>query len=316
MKKILALILAFICLFSIARRRDDEAVDNTPKRIHTYLVAGLDNAAYNTDVLFLLSYDLEENRATVLQIPRDTFSRYNGTEGKINRIFPSLITEGKTKKEAMRSLSRYVEAALGIETDGYICFDTDTFRKVVDLIGGIDISLNKELTIYDEHGKECFVIGKGTTHLNGKMAEEFVRYRKGYATGDLGRIDAQKIFIDAFVKSAKSNVGIDEAIRLGVTLSTELVTDVGPHAVLDFLVKNRDKLDETSFRYATLPGEAVMHNNASFYVLNRKNTAEILFNTFGAGFRGFDEKRVFTSNGVNLLDNIYYDENSDYKIYE
>ena len=316
MKKILALALAFICIFSMACRKDDLAADGSPKTIYTYLVAGLDNAAYNTDVLFLLSYDLEENRATVLQIPRDTYCRYNGTEGKINRIFPSLISQGKNRKEAMSALNSYVEGAFGVDTDGYVCFDTDTFRKVVDFVGGIDISLDKELVIYDEHGKECFVLDKGVTHMNGEMSEQFVRFRKGYATGDLGRIDAQKLFIDAFIKSVKSNVGIDEAIRIAFTLASELITDVGPYKALDMLAKNRDKFDKTTFRYVTLPGEATIYNGKSFYVLNRKNTAEILFNTFGSDAISFDKDRSFTLEGVSQFDNIYHDENSGYKIYE
>ena len=316
MKKILALALAFICIFSMACRKDDLAADGSPKTIYTYLVAGLDNAAYNTDVLFLLSYDLEENRATVLQIPRDTYCRYNGTEGKINRIFPSLISQGKNRKEAMSALNSYVEGAFGVDTDGYVCFDTDTFRKVVDFVGGIDISLDKELVIYDEHGKECFALYKGVTHMNGEMSEQFVRFRKGYATGDLGRIDAQKLFIDAFIKSVKSNVGIDEAIRIAFTLASELITDVGPYKALDMLAKNRDKFDKTTFRYVTLPGEATIYNGKSFYVLNRKNTAEILFNTFGSDAISFDKDRSFTLEGVSQFDNIYHDENSGYKIYE
>lgn len=316
MKRFLTTILVFVCIFSISCRRNDMTVDNSPKTVYTYLVAGLDDAADNTDVLFLLAYDSEENIATVLQIPRDTFCRYNGTGGKINRIFPSLIAEGKSRKEAMRSLNSYVEQAFGIVTDGYVCFDTDTFRKVVDLIGGIDISLDKELTIYDEHGGECFVIKKGVTHLDGEMAEEFVRFRKGYATGDLGRIDAQKLFIDSFIKSAKSNVGIDEAIRIAFTLATELSTDIGPCEMVDLITKNRDKLDETRFRYVTLPGEATMYNGKSFYILNRKNVAETLFNTFKIDINVFDKDKNFTSDGIVQFDNIYYDDNSSYKIYE
>ncbi len=316
MKRFLTSILVFVCIFSISCRRSDLAADNAPKTVYTYLVAGLDDAADNTDVLFLLAYDSEENRATVLQIPRDTFCRYNGTEGKINRIFPSLIAEGKSRKEAMRSLNSYVEQTFGVNTDGYVCFDTDTFRKVVDLIGGIDISLDEELTIYDEHGEKCFEIKKGVTHLDGEMAEQFVRFRKGYATGDLGRIDAQKLFIDAFIKSAKSNVGIDEAIKIAFTLATELSTDIGPCEIVDLMTKNRDKLDETSFRYVTLPGEATMYNGKSFYVLNRKNAAEILSNAFKRSADAFDKDKNFTSDGVVQFDNIYYDDNSSYKIYE
>ena len=53
-----------------------------------------------------------------------------------------------------------------------------------------------------------------TDHFfNGNTAVQFLRYRSGYVTGDLGRIDAQKLFLNAFAKRiSKTNTKITNYI--------------------------------------------------------------------------------------------------------
>ena len=315
MKRFTVIILAILLLFSSSCRQKADVPATSASKIYTYLVAGLDEAASNTDVLFLVSYSQLEEEATVLQIPRDTFSRYENTEGKINRIVPTLLARGMARDEAMSELRRYVEDGFGIEIDGYVSFDTEGFRQVVDAVGGVDITSDRDIVIFDEHGEEQFTVKRGTTHLNGKMAETFVRFRRGYATGDLGRIDAQKLFIDAFLRSVKA-MGIDEAARLAVALVTEVRTDLKPYDVLRLITENKKALGNLNVKYATLPGEATVVDGASFYVLNRKNAAEILSERFGAKEKEFDTDKIFTSSDKPSIKNIYYDEDSRYKFYK
>lgn len=315
MKKIVVFTLVLLCLFYASCKRADTEVNTQMQRRYTYLFAGLDNVASNTDVLFLLSYDPSFNSATVLQIPRDTFCSYGGTDGKINRIVPYLLSRGMSKSEAMRELDSYLEDSFGIKTDGYACFDLDGFRDVVDVIGGIDISLEKDFVIYDEHGVEQFTIGSNTMHLDGKMAEAFVRFRKGYATGDLGRMDAQKVFIDAFVKSIKNNVGFDEAVNLMFTVGGRITTDISLMDTARLLLQNRERLSDVSLKYVTIPGEATAYKGVSYYIINRKSAAEILSGEFGAETASFDRERRFTSNAVENFDDIYDDGNFSYKYF-
>ncbi len=315
MKRLAVVILAILLSFSVACRQKEDVPSASASEIYTYLVAGLDEAAANTDVLFLVSYSQLENQATVLQIPRDTFSRYENSEGKINRIVPTLLARGMTRDEAMRELRRYVEKNFAIVIDGYVSFDTDGFRRVVDAVGGVDIVSDREITVTDERGAERFTVARGTTHLNGEMAETFVRFRRGYATGDLGRIDAQKLFIDAFLRSVKS-MGIDEAAKLAVALATEIRTDLTPCEVLRLFTENRNALAGLNVKYVTLPGEAATVDGTSFYVLNRKNTAEILSEKFRTSEFVFDKDGVFTSNQKQAVKNIYYDEEAKYKYYK
>ena len=315
MKKLFFVILLLLLSFSVACRQKDDVPSVADRGICTYLVAGLDETSANTDVLFLLSYNRLEEEVTVLQIPRDTFSRYKNTEGKINRIVPTLLTEGVARNEAMRELSRYIEDNFSIDIDGYVFFDTDGFRRVVDAVGGVDIISEREISITDERGIEQFTVARGKTHLDVKTAETFVRFRRGYVTGDLGRINAQKLFLDAFLRRVKA-IGVDSAARLAVTLASEIHTDLSICDVLQLFADNRGALENLNAKYITLPGEAIIVDGTSFYILNRKYTAEILSENFGACSDKFDVNGNFTSNDKQSVKNIYFDEDTKYKYYK
>ena len=312
MKKIILLLLIITLASSTACRKTlDTAADNG--EIRTYLIAGMDDAADNTDVLVLVSYNTAANTATVAHIPRDTLTRYGGEYVKINSIFPRARLSGKTNDEAMKTLADYLSSAMGVRIDGYFSADIGTFTKMVDILGGVDIELDSELVICDEHDKPLFTLNKGVNRLDGYSAAHFVRYRKGYATGDLGRIDAQKIFLTALFKTVKDQVGIEETARLLLALGPDVRTNAGLLDVFGFLVKNRNQLDDVDLRFVTVPGEATMINGKSFYVFNRKNTAEILIRDFYIASQGFDPERFFVNEDNLAVKNIYYDETAEYK---
>ena len=312
MKKILLFLLIFSIVSSTACRR---AIDTSADggEIRTYLVAGMDEAANNTDVLLLVSYNTASNTATAAHIPRDTMVRYGGEYVKINSIFPKARATGKTNDGAMTELCDYLSGAMGVEIDGYFSLEIDSFAKIVDAIGGVDVVLEDELVVYDEHGERLLVLNAGSNHLDGSSAAHFVRYRKGYVNGDLGRIDAQKIFLLALFEAVRDRVGVEETARLLVALGREVKSNVGMLDAFGFILKNRKQLDDIGIRFVTVPGEAVMIDGKSFYVLNRKNAAEILKRDFYITDKGFDPERVFTRDDNPTVKNIYNDEMAKYK---
>ena len=314
MKKIILALLIFMCVLFAACHRTDGAVASADE-VYTYLVAGVDDAASNTDVLLLASYNVTADSLTVLQIPRDTYSKYEGNYGKINRIIPLLRARGYSIGDAMSELTAYISHTLGVAIDGYFSADIDALEKTVDLIGGVDITLGDALDVTDEHGELLYRLNEGQNHLDGKAAGQFVRFRRGYATGDLGRIDAQKIFLKAFFESARENIGLDEAARLALEIAPDIKTDIGVFDTLKLLLKSRIKDGETSMTFATLPGEPVMLDNVSFYVINRKNAAEFIHSHLITNGE-FDPDQYFNNRDLGTVSNIYFDVNSNFKYFE
>ena len=98
MKKVFALFLVISVLLSATACwcSQARAVDADTEDAVTIFFAGLDDAAENTDVLFLLSIDPAEKRMAVMQIPRDTYFEVDDAVHKINGIYAMERCRGRS----------------------------------------------------------------------------------------------------------------------------------------------------------------------------------------------------------------------------
>ncbi len=317
MKKITSfcIILSILFLFCSCTQRTRDAVSVTEKSRYVYLIAGFDEATENTDVLFTLSYDFDDNSVYVAQIPRDTYFGFGKAQNKINQVYAVRRLAGDDKNAALSNLSYMVSEAFGTEFDGYLGISIETFKKLVDLLDGIDIDVPEDMKITSADGSYEIFLKKGTNHITGIEAESFIRYRKGYVTGDLGRIDAQKLFLNALFKKASEGISLSTLIGIFSALKDDIITNIKiSEAVSLFGEITKSKEEKTTY-FVTMPGEAIQNKNGlSFYVLNRKNSAEVAKKYMNTN-KEFDLKRIFFNSGDIGFMNIYEDENSNYSEY-
>ena len=304
MKKTILLFLTLAMLLNVSCSGTSD-VSVTPRQSRTYLIAGIDDAAENTDVLILAAYNMADGTSTVVHIPRDTFCKYGGKYRKINSIFPYERNKGATKDEAMSYLASYISDTFGVVIDGYFCIDRETLIEAVDLMGGVDIELDRELLIKGAQGEILLELNAGENHLNGEQAARFIRYRKGYTDGDLGRINAQKMFLSALFRRAQKEVGIDDAARMYVAIMPRITTNVGVTELLEILFNARINKGKKDADCITLPGEALTIDNASFYVIHRKSAAELFYRDFSLTNKGFDSERLLTDKSNRAVEDIY-----------
>lgn len=301
-------------LFSCTRDAEHVMKNENPDR-RTYLVAGFDDAAENTDVLFLLCYDGGERRSSIIQIPRDTYCNFGKSQNKINQIYASMRAEGNNEKAALSHLTSEISSIFGVKIDGYLGVTTAAFRETVDAFGGIEIELDKDYTYVDENGENQIHLSRGKNRLSGKEAEIFVRYRKGYVMGDLGRIDAQKLFLNAFFATVSQNIGVDEVIKVIGIVWREVVTDISLGEIIDFGIRNAAKLKESKTRYLTLPGEAVQSKSGLWYYVVNKRSAEEVMRIYLYSESPFDVDMRLVEKGNSAFENIYRDNGIKYKEY-
>lgn len=302
-----------ISLVSCSPTTKKTAVDYEKDR-YVFLVAGFDEAAENTDVLFTVSYDSKNAEARVAQIPRDTYFSFGKVQNKINQIYASKLSEGIAEKRALYEAASEIASAFGADFDGFFGVTVQTFKKLVDAIGGLDIELSEEKIIYLD-GEEPITLKKGNNHIDGTMAERFVRYRSGYAMGDLGRIDAQKLFLNAMFSRVLSGLKLPTILKVASIVEKEVITDVKLHDFINIFIDIiNSKSDKKAF-YATVPGEPVENeNNLSFYVLNRKSAAELAKKyMFASG--EFDKNERFLNSANQKFKDIYYDDSIRVKEY-
>ena len=308
MKKILAIFLSLTLLLSLCGCRLASGAVNAFSQDPTVLLfAGLDDAAENTDVLCLLSVDAERERLAVLQIPRDTYFK-EGAGERINGIYASARFAGASEKEALSALSSQIEKCFGVSLSGTVAMKSAALCATVDALGGVDVSLPFSITV---EGKEY---AAGTHHLSGAEAEAFIRYREGYLTGDLGRVDAQKIFLCAFLSRARQSLRPAELIRMLFSMRGDVITDLSLSRALSVGLSVHARLPYLSASFATLPGEPLLSSGHWYYIVNRAGAVALLSEYFSPA-REFDSERKLLDEENAEQANIYNDRNLTYRVY-
>lgn len=173
---------------------------------YTILVAGVDTSSYSTDTIMLVSYDVTNQSATVMSIPRDTLVNTFGTQRytRINSVY-SAYGRGE---EGMDALSREVSELVGFMPDYRVFVNWELVGKMVDAIGGVEFDVPFHME-YDDPVQDLHIyVEKGLQTLDGDTAMQVVRWRKnnigvssGGGTGsDLDRVRVQQEFLKAVLR--------------------------------------------------------------------------------------------------------------------
>ncbi len=165
----------------------------TGKQQVTVLALGIDERSqeegpWRTDTMMVLTLDPDTKRAGVLSIPRDLWVPIPGhKDGRINTAhFLGDLYDypGGGPALAMET----VEYNLGVPINYFVRVNFDGFVKLVDLIGGIDIYVEK--TINDptypgpNYDYDPLYIEAGWHHFDGEMALKYARTRHGNSDFD------------------------------------------------------------------------------------------------------------------------------------
>ena len=117
-------------------------------------------------------------------------------------------------------------------------------RSIVDDLGGIPMILEEPIDYLP--GK---YLAAGEQVLTGQQAEWLVRYREGYATGDIGRLEVQQASLKAAVQAVYAK-GRAEAIAALDRNYSQVETDMP-------LLSRRRRMDSPSMYFnvmLALPG--------------------------------------------------------------
>lgn len=238
------------------------------------LILGEDEASGLCDVMMLATVDIGTGRACLAQIPRDTYFRYTDKDyKKINGAVHSL--------GGAEALCKTLGDALALEIDSYILLDLDCVVSAVDMLGGVEIDVPCDMD-YDDPAQGLSIhLQKGRQRLTGEQAAQFVRYRTGYLRADIGRIDAQKLFLAALFEAARGLDGADLP-RMAMMAIRSVRTDMSVSHMIKLMQAARS-VEPQNITLVTLPGEEVQSeaSGAWYYVLSRSGTARVLAEHFG-----------------------------------
>ncbi len=317
---IILLITAIVTLVVSAGRGDgntvgekneaskDVAVSDIPyAKPLTVLAVGKDSAAGLSDAIMLVRVEPSQHRATVLQIPRDTYAEY--TESSYKKINGAVSALGGTEQ-----LCSFLSETMGIDINAYVSIDMNVLPTVVDTVGGVEIELDEPLVYNDPEQNLSINIPAGKQRLDGKSALHFIRYRSGYVRGDIGRMDAQKVFLASLGKKIRSLDAIYLA-RIASAILPKTETNVTLSQAIS-LTKIFSDIPDENITFVTLPGEEVVaeKSGASYYSVSAPATEEILCAYFGLAAGEFDKKAVFRNEKYESFKKCY-ENYVPYKLY-
>jgi LCP family protein required for cell wall assembly len=263
------------------------------------LVLGRDRAAGLTDVMMLASLDMEDHTLNLVQIPRDTYAAYTRADyKKLNGAYAKLGGTG---------LSAFLQENMGVPVDHYVCIDLEVLSEMVDMMGGVRMKVPADMN-YDDPAQDLHIhLKAGEQVLDGRMAQMFVRFRSGYAQADVGRMDAQKLFLSSLARDAKENLTLSQTVNLVTHCFGKVKTDMGLGDCIR-CAKALRQVELSEMHMATLPGASARTNGNSgawYYILNREAAADMLARRAGGDAGTFDPKEAFNDKRKATFDRIY-----------
>lgn len=249
-----------------------------------------------TDMIMYVNFDVANHKINMLQIPRDTYpgEEYkHGNTGKINAV--ALYNDG------ISSLMELIHEQYKLPVDYYVTIDMQSLKEIVDLFGGIEVYIPKDISYKGS------TLEQGYRNLDGEAAEFFVRNRN-YAQADIARLDMQRYFYQGLfarirtanvwdlaklapvaLKYVETNIPMDELISMGVS----------------FL-----QVDSANIMMCKLPtySAAQRYNNQSHLICDVAKTTDLLneyFRTYGGPVYELDVPTLATV-GESTDPNVQY----------
>jgi cell envelope-related function transcriptional attenuator common domain len=236
-----------------------------------------------TDMIMVMNLDRENDKATLLQIPRDTYVGEHVVKyGKINGLYYHGYSDGYKDDEKVRSgigcLGTTIYNMLKLPIDNYVIITMEGFRVAVDAVGGIEVTMPTTIIMRFDGSEEDIVFEEGKTYvLDGVMADLFVRYRAGYDLGDIDRLNVQRIFLTALMEKMLSLTTM-EMVSVVRTIYPYLETDLTVNDIIK-LAQEMQELTTEDMTFVRLPGENVPRYGyyaVDVFTLHKMKTAEIL----------------------------------------
>ncbi|MDR0853137.1 MAG: LCP family protein [Clostridiales Family XIII bacterium] len=225
----------------------------TSKRVNILVMGTTDEGL--ADTVMLMSFDPKTKRFDEISIPRDTYYYREGKSGGFLK-FNSIFHDGpEAVAEAVH------EVLVGIPINYYAVVDYDGVANIVDSMGGVPMDVPIDMHYLSAEQNLIIDINAGQQVLDGNHAVQYLRFRKGYANGDLGRVEAQQEFVK---NAAKEALGLSlPSVAKSVVENVD--SDITLRALL-YLAKKAKGMSFDNVDTHTIPGTGGGIGGLSFFI--------------------------------------------------
>lgn len=267
-------------------RYPDVVTSDDKGDVEYYMVCGFDNSEKLTDIIMVVCWDKKKNTANIMQIPRDTFISFDySSTGKINSVYGN-PRDGESEENGF---SRVINEYFGLPVDHYVYFSVDSFKKIIDAVGGVEVDVPNNMS----YGGVNLKAGKQV--LDGAHAEVFMRDRYVYSTGDMGRVAAQRMLYAGLAEKIKT-ADASQLLEVFKQVKSGLITDMTVGQIGSSLLDIKD-MNMQNINIFAVPGEAYDDYSKgywnSLYTVHKKKLVEQLneyMNPYGEKIKADDIK--------------------------
>lgn len=224
------------------------------------LFVGIDEVegSHRADAIALVTIDLNSKRIGFLSIPRDTRVRIpNRGWTKINHAYAY---------GGISLLKETLEDFLSLPIDHYISIDYRGFVKLIDMIGGVDLYVEKDMKYSDKWAGFYINLKKGYQRLDGSKALQYVRYRND-PEGDIGRVKRHKKFLEAVINRLKEGDIVGKLPSLALEAVRFVKTDLTPEQIM-YLISFFRGFDFSEIKWDIVPGQPGYIDGVSYWLPN------------------------------------------------
>ncbi len=257
-------IVSFVMLSFSGKGNELDFLDKQSSSSKNILVVGVDKDGTRADVIMLICTNPKDKEISVISVPRDTrVALENGKYSKINACL------GRKNGDAL--LTDRVRDLTGLPVHSFCKVTFEGLRNVFDILGGVEYNVPIDMD-YDDPAQDLHIhLKAGPQHLDGADIEGLLRFRSGYATADLGRIDTQQDFLKETIKQKLKLKYVFKIPAVMREVEENFYTDLSGFDVLSLAWRCKG----CSFDSIILPGEPKMIGGVSYYIADVNAPVEI-----------------------------------------
>lgn len=199
--------------------------------VYNILLLGVEAIGYgtsggHTDAIMIATLNTNTNTLGLTSLMRDSWVTIPGYgDDRLNSVYA---------KGGVNLMYETIAYNYDLQLDGYALVDFEMFEKVIDTLGGVEVTLTEDEAYYLNHtnyisNKAYRNVSAGTQTLNGNQALGYCRVRKvptlDGSAYDMGRTSRQRQVMNAVFKKFKKS-GITDLVGLVNNVLPLVETDI------------------------------------------------------------------------------------------
>lgn len=259
-----------------------------------------------TDTIMVASYNPNTQKATLLSIPRDTYTGKTPAKATAYEKINALYSRKHRPDETLEAVNEIT----GLDIKYYVVVKTEALIKLVDVIGGITFDVPIDMN-YDDTSQNLHIhLKAGEQKLDGDKAEQLVRFRHNnddtsypeeYGDNDTGRMRTQREFIMQVIKQTAKPENIFKIGEILEVAKEYVITNIDFEVAKDY-VPYAVEFNTDDLLTASLPGINTNKNTSGTWVFTHdKKATQALIQEL---FYDRDNTEELTENAETTTNNV------------